>query len=156
EQLALLRIDEGSPMSGTHREDADLVSRPSQEEEPRAREWQRVRVLPGWGAAAPDPVDDSGVFRVELVGLSARLPSGEGELAFGPRQEDADVGFEGLADVLRGDPHERIGRRGRGELATHRVEARRPILALARRQRLVANPLREAADDDRDAEHDGE
>ena len=79
------------------------------------------------------------------------------ELAVGAREQDGDLRVEDLVHVLRGDARAGCAvARVRGELAAHGVEARRAPLALRALVGLVADALREVADDDRDDEHDGE
>src|SRR5262249_48643919 len=65
EELALLRINQCSRMSGPNPQDADLAASSAKEEEPCARRWERVRAEARGLALGPNPFDDTRVVSLE-------------------------------------------------------------------------------------------
>src|SRR5690242_1437947 len=99
----------------------------------------------------PNPFDDAeiraGALQRARVGehaLQRRVPTGK---------ENRHPEAEDLAQMPRRDLEELFAGLRQSELSADRVETGGPPLALARTIGLIADPLREMADDDSDEEH---
>ena len=98
------------------------------------------------------PAGDAEIVRVELeLAAAPRV-----EAATGAGQEHDHRAAEHLADVPDRDRQQRLHAARAGQLAAHRVERRRPSLALAGRVGLRADARGEAAGDEPDHQHDRE